>query len=323
MLKSISRRPMRLMFAGAVAVFGAGCQAGSTQFASPFGYRDTMTPSTVPASPAFAQVAAGQHLPVGAMAQRPGMMQGYQPQGMIAGGPPIVGSGGMVYPVGYLPSTSQPQMPMMAGHQPMMNHAMQPMQQPMMQQTMQQPTMQQGQMHPQMMGSMPVHPHMAGMLPVQSQSPAPSQPQVTVVQGPNGPQYVYTEVVSSPTAPHGAGLPTAPAGNTTTFEVPLPNTIPAPALPASATVPSPSFAPSESTSVRPPEMLPPLDPIGKAPTNGAMLPATVPVHSPALGTFPATPASNATIPVGAKLPAPKPATDDDIPPAPVFIPSGK
>ena len=323
---SIKRRAGRLLAGGGLLAAGllSGCQGAGTQLVGTWGGRgdSTAAPATMPASPAFAQAAAGQGLPAGSqvmMANRPG-----QP-GMMPVGQPImtqqgfVGPGTLGYPVGYAPAAGMPQQMMMV-----------PQPQPMM---------------------MSAPPMMAG--PVMS-SPTPTlswgtptpgaTPTVSIVQGPNGPQYVITEVFNSPPVgqpaftvvptptpaqvPIPAPIPlpvqmpvpvvySTPPGNPT-FNPPPPETI---ALPTPPAMPAPSPAPP--APILAPEVLPPTVSSAKPPTSGAVLPASS-VTGPSLGAFPAVPM--ATPPTaGPKLPAPsKTATDDDfIPPAPVFVPVGR
>jgi hypothetical protein len=361
------RRRTRIALAGAgalVASMSVGCQGGGTQFASPFSpYRDSqVAPVHAPASPAFAQVQAGQNLPVGGqmMAQRNGMpaMPGQPiapPQPMMVQ-QPIVGSGGMVYPIGYNPAM-QSQMPAQQQHlaNGMPVHPMMPQMQGQMP----------GQMLPQYQSQ--IQPQMPGQLQVVQGQPlqmnnAPPLPagssgqvQVSVIQGPNGPQYVYTEIVNSPNAPLGNGIPTsnnvapyptpAPAsgsangspGAAPTFEAPLPNLVPAPAMPSSngtqSTLSTPmTFVPAESNGVRPPETLPPAVSLAPAGHTGASLPGIPSANSAGpggqIGSFPISPVkhTNPPVPTAPRLPTPNPAntsSDDDITSAPIFLPTAK
>ena len=276
----------------------AGCQAPGTQFASPFAgtaMDHPNAPAMMPASPAFSRVQAGQNLPM--MAPQQMMAPGY-PQGMpsvqmgmpMPGYPqgmaqqqqqPMMGSGGMVYPVGF--QQAQPQMQMAPQYQ---------------QQTFAPPP-----------GPAMVYTP-APTAPV-TQAPPPvvtgAQPGVQVIQGPNGPITVTTEIFDQPpTAGNAASPPPAQSGNVT-FNAPAPVTIPAPeytALPPAS---------------RPPEPLPPA--LGKAPA-GPSLPGLTPPAG--LGNYPAVPVGHQHIAPPAapvKLPAAvgAPSVDDDIPAAPVFL----
>lgn len=290
-----------------------GCQGGP-QIMRGDGTNVPMAGTPTVNSPAFAQVAAGQNLPMGAApiaANRP-----------LMAGQPVVGSGGAVYPVNY---GGQPQPTLVAG---------QPMQPMMVGQPMPQP-----QPQPQPMPAAPV----AGQ----------TQQIVGVVQTPNGPQYVYAEApppaMPTPVMPTTTTLPTttppvtiaAPGGvpsapvttNTVpnytapvghpTFVAPPPTTIPLPNLHIpNPTLPSgANFAPSETSGARSPEPLPTTVTVKP---SGVTLPNGLPTNQ-TLGNFPAVPVtSNPVVPAGGvRLPTPSKPIDDDIPDAPIFLPGPK
>jgi hypothetical protein len=292
----------------------SGCQGTGTQFVPPG--RETVTMSgAMPTSPAFSQVAAGQTLPVGARtggAMMPAPQGGqmvmmnnvptYTGQPMVMNQPmvmsqPMVGSGGMVYPVGYTPGGPAP------------------MTQPIMSQSMVG-----GQM--QMMPQAPMMSQPGMMMPS-------GTPGLSIIQTPTGPQYVATPTEMTPTmaaptmaaptmaAPTTAASPqnyTAPGG-TPSFVAPPPGTIPAPALPAGL--------PAEVPAVKAPEPLPPT--VGALPATaagGAVLPAAA-TDGPRLGSFPTPPAPVPAPAGGPKLPPATGPVEDDIPPAPIFVPGGK
>jgi hypothetical protein len=308
----------RALWAGAgVFAMLTGCQGAGTQLVQPGASREPVAMSgAMPTSPAFSQVAAGQSLPMGmrsggnvmpvAQGQPMVMMNNvptYTGQPVVMNQPimanqPLVGSGGMVYPVGYTPGGPAPVgQPVMGG---------QVMQGPMMSQP-------------------------AMMMPS-------GTPGLSVIQTPTGPQYVATPTELTPTvaapvqvpasvpapipgpapAPAPAPIPgpaptyAAPAA-TPSFVAPPPAAIPAPALPAGLPVEAPAF--------KAPDPLPPT--VGAVPTpsaGGAVLPAAA-SDGPRLGSFPTPPAPTPS--GGVKLPPATGAIDDDIPPAPIFVPAGK
>lgn len=206
----------RILLAGAALAIASlsGCQGGGTQFANPFSSREVAQPNAMPgmmpASPAFSRVQAGQNMAMMApgypqgqpMMMAPGYPQGQpmmvpqQGQPMMMAQQPIVGSGGMVYPVGYQQG------------QPMM---MQPA-----------PGMAPGMAYPPSAGPAAVYtpnaPVMQAPPPVMPNNPQPTQPGVTTIQGPNGPITVTTEVFDQP----------PPVQSQPTFTPPAPVTIPLP-----------------------------------------------------------------------------------------------
>ena len=326
MMKRLIKRGGRTILAGAGLCLASltGCQNAGTQFANPWASRPMEQPNAMaammPTSPAFSRVQAGQNLPVmqsGMMPQQQMMVgQGYPQQGMMpqqqmmAQQPmmpqPVMGSGGMVYPVGYQP-----------GQPPMMG---QPQQQQMMPQ--------QGMTYIPQPGPATVYTPNAPVTQAPPIMPAP-QPGVSVTQGPNGPITVTTEVFEQPPPTTGGnspasvsyppsmvntpvGQPTAQPGSPSapTFIAPPPYTVPFPD--------APNLPPVGKT----PELLP--NTVGKAPTG----PALPGMNTPAgLGNYPAVPVGHQTIvPPPAKLPTPTgpaaPASpEDDIPAAPIFVPS--
>ena len=178
-------------------------------------------------------------------------------------------------------------------------------------------------------------------------------PILMLIQGPNGPQYVITEVLSVVPLPSPTATP-APTPAPMSMPAPAPITMstqfrPAPVMPAAAAMPEPGPAPAVTpvalpsaeppTAVRPaPDPMPtltapppasvpmpdlPPSPIGmKTPDP---LPRTVSLKPP---TGPALPPSGTDGPAvtqagGPKLPPTTGAIDDDIPAAPVFLPVAK
>jgi hypothetical protein len=321
----------RSLLAGAAAGLLCGCQSTGTQFATPGVARGDMmlgSPGQVVTSPAFAQIAAGQQIaarmPTPAAGQ-PMMMSAvptYTGQPVIVG-PPVMGSGGLVYPVAYVPASQLP-----AGTPTMMtSSSMAAVPQAMPANTV-------VQSQPVMLSSVPVMPA-AGTT---------GQPVITVVNGPNGPQYVITTEVmgSAPPAPPAASAPVVtvpaapapvpappapevstpapivePSGDAPTFTAPPPASVPMPPIPPAPTpLPAGSSA-GEPAAPKTPASLPPT--VGVKPPNGPVLPAA---HAapPSLGSFPPVPTTTppATAP---KLPPPTGVADEEIPAAPVFIPA--
>ena len=289
------RKWKRGMLAGAGLCLSGlvGCQAPGTQFASPFAGAQAMDhpnmPAMMPASPAFSRVQAGQNLPMmqpGMMAPQtqmqmvypqgmPQMQMGY-PQGMVQQSQPqpVMGSGGWVYPVGYQqPGMMQPQMQMAPQYPP-----------------------QYPQQYPPQTFAPPPGPATL-YTPAAAVTPAPApQPNVSVIQGPNGPITVTTELFDQPPPAQG-GAPT--------FNAPAPYTVPMP------------DAPALPPASRAPEPLPPA--LGKAPAGPTLPGLTAPAG---LGAYPAVPVGHQQIVAPpAKLPAPAgaPSAEDDIPSAPVFL----
>jgi len=313
------------LLAGAAAGLLSGCQTAGSQFANPGVARGDGSTATVVTSPAFAQVAAGQNLvPVSHPTVMPGripMSAAGQPQMMLSSvptftgqpmvvGPAVMGSGGLVYPVAYVP----------AGSQPMMTT-----------QVMSSSAGTVATSQPVMMSSVPVMPA-AGTA---------GQPTLSVVHGPNGLQYVITEVVgpappasaatAAPAAlPQPAPASVAPAPEAVapapaiefpaeppTFRAPPPTSIPLPPIPPAPT-PLPATGPPEAAAPMAPAPLPPA--VGAKPPTGAVLPASN-VSGPSLGSFPPVPTVTLPpAPAAAKLPPATGVADDDIPPAPVFVP---
>ncbi|MCX7664173.1 MAG: hypothetical protein N2112_01355 [Gemmataceae bacterium] len=235
----------------------------------------------VPPSPAFNNVAQGMNLPTGTNAQ--GLAQRPVPMG-----PPIIGSGGAVVPVGYQPLPAQPvaypqgypqgYVPVLPQYQPMVHpQHMQP--QPVVAPQMMQPT-----------GT--------GVV------PASGQPQIQIIQTPQGPQYIIVE--GSPSTPSNTA-PTTPSTSTTNPQTnstttpatgpsnpegtPVSHTTPvAPAGNPTLTAPAPNFAPAPS--------LPPLFDKSKGPDLSK----------------PVLPPKESDAPNGPSI------HEDDIPTAPGFLP---
>src|SRR5262245_54726250 len=206
------RRAALAAWGGAAAAALAGCQTPGSQFVSTGVARG----DAIPASPAFARVAAGQQMARGGMSGRTTapvasesvMMT--QPMPVIvpqsaAASSPIMGSGGMIYPLNYAPPAAPAMMPptMTVPTAPMMTVTQQPMIMPAQQQ----------------------------MMPTAAAPASPvGQQTLLLVNGPNGPQYVVAEVIgqvqTQPTAPvmtmPMAHVPVAP---------PAPPTLPAPPTP--------------------------------------------------------------------------------------------
>lgn len=323
MMKRLIKRGGRTILAGAGLCLASmtGCQSAGTQFAGPWNAthpseQPNAMVGMMPSSPAFSRVQAGQNLPMmqsGMM--QPQMMagQGFQP-GMMQPqmmtqqpmmGQPIMGSGGMVYPVNYQP-----------GQQPMMSQPQQMMPQ-------------QGMTYiPQPQPSNPaiIYPPSNPVVQGAPNLPAP-QPGVTVTQGPNGPITVTTEIIDQPPTGTNPGSPvTLPPTMVTPAGLPAggqPATLPPPTFnaPAPYTVPLPE-APNLAPVGRTPELLP--TGVSKTPT-GPTLPGLNPPAG--LGNYPAVPVGHQVIaPPPTKLPSPTgpaaPAVpEDDIPAAPIFVPS--
>jgi hypothetical protein len=324
----LKRRAILAAGALAVGVLG-GCQMPGQQFAQPGVARG----DTGAVSPAFAQVNAGQRMAQQtamagqmSMPMNSGMtmmqpsMTAMQPQ-MMASGQQMMGSGGMVHPVAY--SASGPIM-----MQPGSVTTPMPV------------------MYPQQGMVSPVTPMQTGT--VQSMPVSGGQPTYVLVNGPNGPQYMLVEMMpqnipasaptptvatpvmmpSSPaTLPVGAPVHAVPAGTIPAPEPapPAPPTFAAPPAPVSApAAPAPAAVkPASSVSMDPAPRVP--DPlptsVSSKPPAGPSLPAAE-APAPSLGSFPAPPA-----PMASSAPKLPPASngfaDDDIPPAPVFLPAAR
>jgi hypothetical protein len=285
---------------------------------------------TMPMSPAYAQINAGRNLPMtpasgGMMMSSTGSMAMMPSNQMIASGQPIMGSGGMVYPVGYSPAGP---MPMHSGTMPIPTTVVQSMPTPAA--------------VPTMMSS-------SSAMPAGTVVPAPAAPTgngqqtLLLIQGPNGPQYVISEVISSTPLSTTPGAPiTVPAPGTVITTAPV-TTAPAEPMstPPTVTIPAPEASvPAAPTFVAPPPVtvpMPSMNPTAspeisfKAPATlpqtvagtkptGPVLPATG-TTGPSLGSFPAAPAM--TPASGPRLPTASSVTDDDIPSAPVFLPGGR
>jgi len=299
-----------------------GCQSTGQQFAQPGVARGD---HKSPTSPAFAQVEAGRQLtnsgrmsPQMAIQNQPTMMS---PSMVMASnqtgnqGMPVMGSGGMVYPVAYVGSgqtTPQQMMPMQSMTQQMMPMQSMPQQGMMTMHSMPQSAMMPAQQSPGI---------------VMPASAAAGQPLYMIVNGPNGPQYVQVESApgagtSMSAAPGTMSVPTA--GQTITMSAPEPALAPSPAAPTfiappPAFVPTPTVAPAPiEMSSKPPETLP--KSVSAKPPTGPVLPASD-TTGPSLGAFPAAPSAAPS--VGPKLPHSNGATDDFIPSAPVFLPSAR
>jgi hypothetical protein len=164
-------------------------------------------------------------------------------------------------------------------------------------------------------------------------------PILMLIQGPNGPQYVITEVLSVVPLP-------APTATPAPIPAPMPAPVspvtmsapvrPSPVMPASATMPEPGPAPAVMPVALPP--VEPGSPVKAAPdpmpTLTAPPPAMIPPPSlpptvsmkPSTGpALPSMEASGAAVTQagGPKLPPAAGAMDDDIPAAPVFLPVAK
>lgn len=290
MMKQLIRRSGRSILAGAGIFLSAltGCQTPGTQVAMPWGNarqpdQPNAVAGTMPTSPAFGRVQAGQSLPMMQQGMMPQQMMaaaypqpGMMPQQMMAQ-QPVMGSGGMVYPVSY----QQP------GQPPMMMA----------------PPMQQQIMAPQQInyapppGSATLYTPAAPVTQAPPVVPAAPVPGVTVTQGPNGPITVTTEILDQP--PTAAPQPSGP-----TFNAPAPYVVPAPE--------APTLAPVSRT----PDLLP--NSLGKG-ASGPSLPGLQP--PPGLGAYPAIPVGHQHVTPPTRLPAPTgPTSEDDIPSAPVFLP---
>ena len=344
-MRALRGRRMALAAAG-LLVAGAltGCRNGGAPFAYSGVARGDI--GMAPTSPAFAQVAAGQRMaadpkghvtfvtssPVPAGSTE--MMAPGTPLTMMSG-QPIVGSGGVVYPVGY---TQSGQIIMAA---PAMNMPVHHMSAP----TMSMPT--------PSGPTMPTVSAPAVTMPTSVPTSGTSgQPMLLLIQGPNGPQYVIAEVLgAAPTAaapiipaptpaapapiiPPPTVMPAAapaPASSGTPFPATTPVTLPA--IPNPEPAATPTFDPPPPVNVSAP-MLPPIPPaptdsgkkapdrlppgVNAKPPAGPVLPV---VHAPEpmLGTFPAAPAK---VPAPTtKLPSATGAVEGDIPPAPIFVPA--
>jgi len=336
MMKRLIKRGGRTMLAGAGLCLASltGCQNAGTQFANPWAARPMEQPNAMvgmmPASPAFSRVQAGQNLPLtqpGMM--QPGMMpqqqvmagQGYPQQGMMPQQQmmtqqmmpqPVMGSGGMVYPVGYQPG------------------------QPMMGQPQQQMMPQQGMTYVPQPGPATVYTPNAPVTQAPPIMPAPQpapQAGVSVTQGPNGPITVTTEIFEQPPPATGANAPATVSYPPSMTGTPVmqpgvqlgtqssPSSAPTFIAPPPYTVPLPE-APNLQPVGRAPELLP--NTVGKTPTG----PALPGLNQPAgLGNYPAVPVGHQTVvPPPTKLPTPTgpaapAAPEDEIPSAPIFVPS--
>lgn len=260
---------------------------------------DGTTSAPMVNSPAFAQVAAGQHLPVNG----PGMVAGRAPNQPLMAGQPVVGSGGAVYPVNYTgqPTHGVPQPHMVAAPmQPM------PMPAPLTQPA---PT-------GQIVGVVQTP---TGPQYVYAEAPAPA-PVTPIPAVTHTPPVMIGAPATVPMAPPMIAPAPAyapPPSATPTFVAPPPTTIPLPVL--QAPPPTVTTTPAEVPSFKAPEMIPPS--VGMKPLG-----VTLPVPgstNPALGSYPGVPVlqTPTTIQAGARLPVPagKP-VDDDIPDAPIFVP---
>jgi hypothetical protein len=345
-----------LLAAGALT----GCQSGAP-YAHTGVARGDM--GYVATSPAFAQVAAGHRLaadPKGAvtlLASSP--MSSGQHELVAPGthlamtqmtGQPVVGSGGVVFPIGYVHAAGQVMMP--GSTTPGTSMSM-----PASSSTM---TMASPQ--PMMMSShpMPAIPPAAG---------ATGQQMLLLVQGPNGPQYLIAEVLGQPmmampapatapmvmpapgivpaAAPPAPSSPATPTTGTTPFAAaaPLPAPVVAPpaatpvlpelppTTPAPDTAPAPTFNPPPPTAIPLPPLPPPPAPdagvkapdplppgVSGKPPAGPVLPVKH-APEPSLGTFPTPPTPSPT--PSAKLPPATGAVEGDIPEAPIFLPVGR
>jgi hypothetical protein len=296
------------MAAGAVAAAGlAGCQSAGTHFAQGGVARgETYANSSAVAQKQSSQqmmiapgTASGQTMMT---AGQPGMMIPGQPlpanQTMMMSGPPMVGSGGTVYPVNYTPAAGPQMMQVMPT-----NFTPPTMPGPAMMQTQQQVT-----------ATLPVTPGAIG------------QPTIMLVNGPNGPQYVITEMVSQSPAPTGAQMipaPTMAASTTFTPAMPAPvmpaptmPTMPAPAMPApimpAATTPAPVVS---APSALPAPITPVMTPTAFSDVAPAPLPTPTP--TPIASPSPApTPMPPPIVPAPAPAPAPT-----FTPPAPINVPT--
>jgi hypothetical protein len=310
----------------------SGCQTGGANYAHT-GVARGDAAGSMPTSPAFAQINAGRNLPMtpatgGMMMSSNGSMAAMPSNPMVASGQPVMGSGGMVYPVSYSPT----------GPTSMHNGTM-PIPTTVVQQ-MPTPTA-----APAMMSSGSAMP--AGtMIPTPAAPTGNGQQTLLLIQGPNGPQYVISEVISSTPLPAAGGTsvavpqpgtvittgPVTMSAPTETISAPQPTSAPAPA-PEPVAPAAPTFAPPPPVNVPMPSMNPTAPPeiSFKAP---ATLPQTVSANKPtgpvlpvsgttgpSLGSYPAAPTMTPTS--GPRLPAASGVSDDEIPAAPVFLPSGR
>jgi hypothetical protein len=327
----------------AAGLLAAGALTGCRNGATPFAYSGVARGDIgmAPTSPAFAQVAAGQRLaadPKGHVTYMTSPMPAGSTEMMAPGTPltmtqmtgqPIVGSGGVVYPVGY---THGGQMIMAA------------------------PTTGMQQVH-----TMPMTPTQTGpVMPTSAPQPTgmptgaatfgPGGQMLLMIQGPNGPQYAIAEVLGPVTAAPQPMMP-APAPAAPTAVVPPPIVMPAaapamtssgtpfaattppPAMPVPEPVVAPTIEPPVPASVAAP-ILPPIPPapsdtgkkapdplppgVNVKPPAGPVLPV---VHAPEpmLGTFPAAPSKAPSR--TSKLPPATGAVEGDIPAAPIFVPA--
>jgi len=288
------RRRAVLAAAGFLAA-GAltGCQTGP-----PYAYSGVARGDigTVPTSPAFARVAAGQKMPAD-FKYIPGAPIVVIPSAPATPAPdahsiptsagtplisaqPVVGSGGVVYPAGG--AVPGPSIPAMSGQ---------------------------------------------AVVPLALYTPSSvGQQTILLVNGPNGPQYVIAEVMGSAPAPVPmTGAAVTPAG--TVMPAPVvqppaavvPDRAPAPTLnlPPPAAIPVPATAPTPAPAVVPVAMgvKAPEPATGvKAPT-GPVVPASG-ISGPTLESPPG--------PFRAAKSPPAPGIEDEpIPPAPAFVPPKK
>ncbi len=203
---------------GLLGVLNTGCSmAPGTPLIAPTNdraiYGGNPPAVAVQPSPAFNNVAQGMNLPTGHTAH--GMAQ-RQPVG-----PPVYGSGGAVVPIGYQPQPQVQPQPVQhpgypQGYVPVMPHY--------------QPQPVQPQVQPQPIPAQPS----TGVI------PASGQPQIQVIQTPQGPQYIIVEGLPAQPQPQPAPVqPSNPAGT------PVSNTTPvAPGGVPSLSAPSPGFVPA-------------------------------------------------------------------------------
>jgi hypothetical protein len=306
------RRRAALAAAGLLAAGAlSGCQSGSAPYAYSGVARGDV--GLVPTSPAFAQVAAGQRFPAD-LKYVPGAPTTVipSPRSVPADCQPVVGSGGVVYSASRSPGAGSGSMPgaATAPGSP-------------------------GLMAASSTVALPTVPTVASV-------PAPAgawtggQQTILLVNGPNGPQYVIAEVLGSAPAPM-PNTSVAPATTAVTNGPPAASAPPTP-LPTVASVAPIDRAPAPTFNPPPPPAIPMPPPL---PTPA---PAVVPVEISRKTPDPLPPAIKSppdpVLPVSAesgpspdssppgtfrpaKLPKATAVTDDDIPPAPAFLPVPK
>jgi hypothetical protein len=339
-MRNRAHRVRRRAVLAAAGLLAAGALTGCKAGGMPFAYAGVARGDVgcVPASPALAHAAAGQHMDLKFVPGAPttilpscpgvpggdGMTMTASPGAPMASaplppGPPVVGSGGLVYPVGSAPTTGQVT-PASAPGPSLPSPGMSTVAAPA-------PAVMPFQSVPTMVAQS------GASLPTYNPS-AVGQQMILLVNGPNGPQYVIAEVMGSAPAPVPAmPMPVTPAASTmpaapTAMNTPMtpatfataPEPLPAPTFtaPPPAAIPMPALPPAPAPAVVPVDMGAKA-PDAKPPA-GPVLPASG-TSAPSLGSFPPPPAPGQFR--AAKLPAATGVTDDDIPAAPAFVPAPK